>query len=85
MSTDSFSARQQFGNLQHRTFPIYFSISIALSSSLLALWSLNHSTVLAFPLRVDIGDVAQAWALGAVLLAQVANQFVIGPLTSQYV
>lgn len=75
--------RQQFGTLQHRTFPIYFAISIALSSGLLALWTLNHPLVLTHYLQPSVADVAQAYALGAVVLSQAANQFVIGPLTSK--
>ncbi|KAI0359078.1 hypothetical protein OH77DRAFT_1420628 [Trametes cingulata] len=75
--------RQQFGTLQHRTFPIYFVISIALSSGLLGLWTYSHPRVLTNYLTPSDGDVAQAYALAAVLLSQAANHFVIGPLTSK--
>lgn len=75
--------RQQFGTLQHRTFPIYFSISIALSSGLLALWTFSHPVVLTHYLQPSVADVSQAYALAAVVLSQASNQFVIGPLTSK--
>ncbi|OSD05923.1 hypothetical protein PYCCODRAFT_1431742 [Trametes coccinea BRFM310] len=75
--------RQQFGNLQHRTFPIYFVLSIALSSSLLGLWVYSHPSVLQNYLHPTQGDVAQAYALAAVVLSQASNHAIIGPLTSK--
>ncbi|KAI0823041.1 hypothetical protein BC628DRAFT_1417916 [Trametes gibbosa] len=75
--------RQQFGTLQHRTFPIYFVLSIALSSGLLGLWTYSHPAVLTAYLEPCRGDVAQAYALAAVVLSQAANHSVIGPLTSK--
>lgn len=75
--------RQQFGTLQHRTFPVYFVISIALSSGLLGLWTYSHPSVLTQYLSPTNADVAQAYALAAVVLAQASNHFVIGPLTSK--
>ncbi|OCH96698.1 hypothetical protein OBBRIDRAFT_717957 [Obba rivulosa] len=75
--------RQQFGALQHRTFPIYFTISIALSAGLLGLWTYSHPAVLTHYLEPQVADVAQAYALAAVLISQLANQAVIGPLTSK--
>ncbi|KAL7285745.1 hypothetical protein ACG7TL_000853 [Trametes sanguinea] len=77
--------RQQFGNLQHRTFPIYFVLSIALSSSLLGLWVYSHPSVLQNYLHPTQGDVAQAYALAAVVLSQASNHAIIGPLTSKWV
>ena len=78
-------ARHQFSVLQHKTFPIYFVLSIILSSSLLATWILKHPDVLVYLARPNVGDVAQVYALGAVLFSQGLNYFVIGPLTSQCV
>ncbi|KAH9853085.1 hypothetical protein C2E23DRAFT_823195 [Lenzites betulinus] len=75
--------RQQFGTLQHRTFPIYFVLSIGLSSGLLGLWTYSHPAVLTAYLEPSRGDVAQAYALAAVVLGQVANHSVVGPLTSK--
>ncbi|KAG5728565.1 Transmembrane protein 205 [Termitomyces sp. T112] len=75
--------RQMFGNLQHKTFPIYFVISIVLSSALLTLWTLSHPNVVAHITRPYVADVAQAYALATVLLGQGFNYFVIGPLTSK--
>jgi len=75
--------RQQFGNLQHRTFPIYFGISIALGSALLYLWTISHPAVLTHYRNPVVADVAQAYILASVVLAQVTNQFIIGPLVSK--
>jgi len=75
--------RAQFGALQHKTFPIYFVLSILLGSTLLGLWTLNHPAVLthyANPLNVD---VAQAYTLALVILSQASNYFIVGPLTSK--
>ncbi|KAG5353449.1 hypothetical protein C0989_006605 [Termitomyces sp. Mn162] len=77
------TARQMFGNLQHKTFPIYFVISMVLSSALLTLWTLSHPNVVAHITRPYVADVAQAYALATVLLGQGFNYFVIGPLTSK--
>lgn len=80
---DIFTARQQFGALQHRTFPIYFAISIGLSSGLLSLWTFSHPNVLEHATNPQVADVAQAYTLGAVALSQLANSLVIGPMTSK--
>ncbi|KAG2146516.1 uncharacterized protein EDB93DRAFT_1240786 [Suillus bovinus] len=71
------TARHQFGALQHKTFPVYFSSSIGLSSALLGLWAYAHPGLLAnitSPLRAD---VAQGISL------QSCNQLVVGPMTSR--
>ena len=54
-----------------------------LTGGLVALWSYGHPGVmqhLAEPARVD---VAQVYTLGSAIIAQGANQFVVGPLTSK--
>ena len=79
-----FTARHQFGTLQHKTFPIYFSVSIALSSVLLLMWTSTHPDVVSYIASPTHVDVAQAYALASVLLNQALNQLVIGPLTSRY-
>jgi hypothetical protein len=76
-------ARHQFGNLQHRTFPIYFSLSLGVSTALAAAWVYTHPDVaqnLSHPL---VADVAQLYALAFVGLAQAVNLFVVGPITSK--
>lgn len=78
-------AKQQFGALQHRVFPVYFVSSVALSAGLLCLWTYTHPAVLADVLNPTVADVAQAYALATVLIMQAANYFVIGPLTSKLV
>ncbi|KAJ3777602.1 hypothetical protein FB446DRAFT_805028 [Lentinula raphanica] len=75
-------ARQQFGNLQHKTFPIYFLISLGLVSSLLLIWTSAHPDVLTYWNRPLVADVLQVYILSSVLIAQGANHFVIGPMTS---
>jgi len=75
--------RQMFGSLQHKTFPIYFSLSIALSSALLSMWTFSHPDVLTHISRPELADVAQAYALASVLLTQGMNLFIVGPLTSR--
>ncbi|KAL4243199.1 TMEM205-like domain-containing protein [Abortiporus biennis] len=75
--------RQQFGNLQHRTFPIYFGLSIGIGSALLYLWTASHPLVLSHLSNPRVADVAQAYTLASVIIAQIANQFVIGPLVSK--
>jgi len=75
--------RQHFSNLQHKTFPIYFLFSILLSGGLLFLWTTSHPAVVSHITEPSIADVAQAYALGVVLLGQAGNYFVIGPLTSK--
>lgn len=76
-------ARHQFGALQHKTFPVYFNISLSLALALLALWHRGHPAVLPNISNPRVADVAQAYALGGVVLAQGINQFVVGPLTSK--
>ncbi|KAF8202934.1 hypothetical protein BJ912DRAFT_1052955 [Pholiota molesta] len=75
--------RHQFGALQHKTFPVYFVISIALSTTLLSVWILKHPDVLVYLARPNVADVAQVYALGIVLLSQASNYFVVGPMTSK--
>lgn len=75
--------RQMFSALQHKTFPIYFVISMGLSSGMLGVWTWTHPDVLTHVYRPYVADVAQAYALAAVMLAQASNYFVVGPLTSK--
>ncbi|KAL0576574.1 hypothetical protein V5O48_005406 [Marasmius crinis-equi] len=75
--------RQQFGALQHKTFPIYFMQSIVLSSLLLGIWVFSHPDVVTHIANPFIADVAQVYTLGSVIFAQGTNYFVIGPLTSK--
>lgn len=74
--------RQAFSSLQHRTFPVFFSTSQLISSVLLIIWTLSHPDVLTNWYNPVIADVAQAWCLATVLLTQGANDWVVGPLTS---
>jgi len=75
--------RHMFGALQHKTFPVYFMLSIALSSGMLGFWTWTHPDVLQYIASPYVADVAQAYALAIVFLAQASNYFVISPLTSK--
>jgi Domain of unknown function (DUF4149) len=79
------SARQQFGSLQQRTFPIYFKLNAIVSSGLLFAWIRNHNTVIAQLAHPTVPDVTQAYALGAVAIAHALNIVWFGPATSKYV
>jgi len=79
------TARHQFGTLQHKTFPIYFVQSMAISAALLSVWVFKHPDVLTHIRQPKVADVAQAYALASVLLSQGFNYFVIGPMTSRCV
>ncbi|KAJ7042633.1 hypothetical protein C8F04DRAFT_1030463 [Mycena alexandri] len=75
--------RPQFGALQHKTFPVYFVQSIGLGFTLLGLWTVNHPVVRTHYASPLVEDVAQAYTLAFVILAQGSNYFVVGPLTSK--
>jgi len=75
--------RAQFGALQHKTFPIYFLLSIGLGSTLLGLWTISHPAVLTHYANPLVADVAQAYTLAFGVMAQGSNYFVVGPMTSK--
>ncbi|THH17402.1 hypothetical protein EW146_g3397 [Bondarzewia mesenterica] len=75
--------RHQFGALQHRTFPVYFNLAIAISAALLGVWTYSHPAVVNNLGRPHIADVAQAYTLATILVMQALNSFVIGPITSK--
>lgn len=69
--------RAQFGALQHKTFPIYFVLSMGLGATLLGLWTINHPAVATHYASPLVADVAQAYTLAFVILAQGSNYFVV--------
>ncbi|KAJ2920225.1 hypothetical protein MD484_g182, partial [Candolleomyces efflorescens] len=75
--------RHQFGALQHKVFPVYFVQSILLSGGLLTFWVFKHPDVTTHAFKPWYADVAQAYALGTVLVGQGLNYFVVGPMTSK--
>jgi len=75
--------RQQFGTLQHRIFPVYFACSIGLSAILLGLWTYGHPDVVPNIAAPWLADVAQAYVVAGILIAQAGNQFIVGPMTSK--
>lgn len=78
-----FLARQQFGNLQAKIFPVYFGISTSITAALLASWVFNHPDVVPNFARPGLADVAQAWTLVVVGSMQALNWFYLGPLTTK--
>ncbi|TFK57547.1 hypothetical protein OE88DRAFT_1651322 [Heliocybe sulcata] len=75
--------RHQFGTLQHRTFPVYFVISMALTSFLSAKWVFSHPDVVTYITSPSHADVAQLYALAFAFVCQATNYFAVGPLTSK--
>ncbi|KAH6917428.1 hypothetical protein BKA70DRAFT_334593 [Coprinopsis sp. MPI-PUGE-AT-0042] len=75
--------RHQFGNLQHKTFPVYFGLSIILTSGLLGGWVYKNPELLSSLTYVRRADVAQAYALGTTLLGQASNHFVFTPMATK--
>ncbi|KAM6497985.1 protein of unknown function (DUF4149) domain containing protein [Amanita muscaria] len=75
--------RQQFGQLQLKTFPIYFSINVALSSLMMAYWVFTHPDVISYISRPTVADVAQLYALFVVFGTHGLNCFVVGPIASK--
>lgn len=77
--TDAATARQQFGALQAKTFPIYFGIGCAIPAGLLSHWILHHPDVASYAWHLGNADVLQAWTLATVIASQALNYFIIGP------
>ncbi|TFK76791.1 hypothetical protein BDN72DRAFT_783256 [Pluteus cervinus] len=75
--------RQQFGALQHKTFPVYFVLSMALSGGLITLWTREHPHVTSQLHQPLLADVFQIYALGTTLIGQGVNYLIIGPMTSK--
>ncbi|TFK30397.1 hypothetical protein FA15DRAFT_662353 [Coprinopsis marcescibilis] len=75
--------RHQFGALQHKTFPVYFVQSIALSAGLIAIWVSKHPNVLSSLHQPRLAEVAVVYSLGVVLISQALNFIVVGPMTSK--
>jgi len=75
--------RQQFRALQLRIFPVYFTVSLCISSVLLFLWVFDHPNVLTRLGNPLVVDVAQVYALASVIWFQGVNHFVVGPMTSE--
>jgi len=74
--------RAMFSILQHRVFPIYFVVSMALTLGMLGMWTWSHPDIISHITRPNVVDVAQAYALVSVLLSHGLNYFVFGPMTS---
>ncbi|KAK9899493.1 hypothetical protein P389DRAFT_191814 [Cystobasidium minutum MCA 4210] len=79
--------RQQFGNLQSKLFPAYFTINSYLSSIMVANWLYFHPNTLSSMLKLDrtrSGDVFNGWVLVAGALGtSLTNLLVVTPWTSK--
>lgn len=75
--------RHQFGNLQHKTFPVYFGQSILLTAGLLGGWLYKNPGVLDNLSHVRRADVAQAYTLALALLFQGSNHFAWTPMATK--
>ncbi|KAG9078867.1 hypothetical protein FS749_009078 [Ceratobasidium sp. UAMH 11750] len=75
--------RQQFGMLQFKTFPIFFSTSTAITALLLSIWTMSHPEVRATPLNLGSPVVLQAWFLISALVSHGLNLLYLGPKTSE--
>jgi hypothetical protein len=58
-------------------------VSSSLSAGLLALWTFKHPSLLENLANPSIAEVAQAYALAAATVSNLANLLVIGPITSK--
>ncbi|KAF7310604.1 DUF4149 domain-containing protein [Mycena chlorophos] len=76
-------SRPQFGALQHKTFPIYFALSMAITSYLIVAWVSLNPNVLKHVANPLVPEVAQAYTLASAILMQASNYFIVGPLTSK--
>ncbi len=83
-SPKGLTARHQFGALQHRTFPVYFNISILLAGALASLWAYGHPGVLGHLTELKVAEVVQLYTLFSVIGVQAGNHFVVGPMTSRW-
>ncbi|KAG8769341.1 hypothetical protein FRC12_005016 [Ceratobasidium sp. 428] len=75
--------RQQFGILQFKTFPIFFSTSTAITALLLGIWAMSHPEVRTAPLNLGSSVVVQAWLLIFALVSHASNLLYLGPRTSE--
>lgn len=74
-----------FATLQQNVFPAYFTSSMVLSSALLSAWIYSHPVVLTHYLEPTVPEVAQAYALGVVLVSSLINRLYTIPTTTKYV
>ncbi|KAF8610662.1 hypothetical protein BDV93DRAFT_517756 [Ceratobasidium sp. AG-I] len=75
--------KQQFGLLQSRIFPIFFSTSTAVTATLFAIWATVHSDVREDSFNFQKPAVTQAWVLMFAVLSHATNLFYFGPETSR--
>jgi len=75
--------KHQFGALQHRTWPVYFVVSIMISLGLLSSWTISHPDVVPNIWNPANANVLQVYTLAVVLIGQTSNYLIIGPLTSK--
>lgn len=75
--------RQQFGLLQSRVFPVFFSSATGVTATLLAIWTASHEEVREDTFNLKSPEVVQAWMLIATVACQASNLLYLGPKTSE--
>ena len=75
--------RQQFGLLQSRLFPIFFSSAAGVTATLLGIWAAIHEEVRTDTFNPKSPVVLQAWILAITVLCYSSNLFYLGPKTSE--
>ncbi|CAE6525166.1 unnamed protein product [Rhizoctonia solani] len=75
--------RQQFGLLQSRTFPVFFSTSTGVTIVLLGIWTATHNQVLVDTFDFSSPAVIQAWVLALAAMCNTVNLVYLGPKTTE--
>lgn len=77
--------KQQFGLLQSKTFPIFFSTSTAVTATLFAIWATIHVDVREDSFNFQKSVVMQAWVLMFSVISHAMNLFYLAPETTRSV
>ncbi|CAE6468636.1 unnamed protein product [Rhizoctonia solani] len=75
--------RQQFGLLQSRTFPVFFSTSTGVTTTLLGIWIGTHKEILVDIFDLSSPAVIQAWVLASAATCNAVNLVYLGPKTTE--
>ena len=76
-------AKQSFAALQHKTWPVYFQLSTALSAACIYLLYRADPAVFDSLLALRAGGLLSVGSLLAVFVGQATNWLVLGPMTSR--
>ncbi|KAL1670772.1 hypothetical protein GGF50DRAFT_93749 [Schizophyllum commune] len=75
--------KQSFAALQHKTWPVYFQLSTALSAACIYLLYRADPAVFDSLLALRAGGLLSVGSLLAVFVGQATNWLVLGPMTSR--